>query len=160
MANACTLKDQLDRMFRRSMDDKAFEDERQRKLSGQIELFRRAARDVYDRGAAASFEDKVEMALMMRLLDTAHEVLSFVEDYQSNPLLREVRARDRFGDEGASIFEDLTRSGRRAGMLKHVIRETHEKLRFVRADRYSTFSHEAYFTPEEQERISEEGLLD
>ena len=161
MANVTSLDMQLSAIFSKAAGNVKNDEKRERQIAGLVEQLRRSVLEVYIRGAAASFEEKVEMVCMLRHLDTAHSVLSFVETYSRSPIFRDVDPRRKFGEDGVWLFEQIYRGHHSAYLLKDAIRELHEKLNFVSQGHYSLYNNEgSFFTPEERTKIWEEGTLD
>ena len=161
MVDTTSLNMQLFSIFSKAAGYAKNEEKRDRQIAGLIEQLVRSVREIYDRGATASFEDKIEMVQTLKHLDTAQSVRSFVETHSRNPLFRDTDPWKKFDKDGVWLFEQISeRWCHSADLLKDTIRDLHEKLGFVSRDQYSRDDGASFFTPEERERIWEEGTLD
>lgn len=161
MADRTSLNSTLNSIFVIALGDSRNETKRARKIAGLTEQLLRSAREIYTRGFAAEFETKIEMARMLRDLDRAQHVLSFVEYHARNPLLKKVDVSREFGENEQWLFEQLTCvDGGSTYMLRSAIGTLLKKLQFVSRDHYVHFLDGSFFTLEELQKIWEERLLD
>ncbi len=155
MARHTILACRLTRIFSMATSRRKNPEKAHRRTSWAIVLLKRDASAIYGRGLSATFEEKLQLRQLFEDLRLTRRVADFVSTHRGNSLFREVRPYEKFGEEGAWIFEQLTRRYSDSYLLEQCIRRLVEEFELFDSDKYCAYGNteDSFLTDAEREKI-------